>query len=671
MANTTANRGSSKAELALLALMSVSVAAAILTGIKLQADSERNQEHSALARAQQSLSLEISTNGAEASRGIQPNFRALEGSQESFRDNLIVLTDGDADFGIPAAPTDVQPVVVRLGQTWAQMNASLTTVIEGRSAYQQSDGLIQALKDAVPQAILPLEAARTRLIALAANAGEVAFVSDQLRGLDGLITKAEQIVSRGRTADITTEELAAQANIITVALNSLLKGKIDQFRTTADPRTLKSYRETLARMQPVNDAIASLRELAPTVASIQEASAILSRQGIDVLAVANDLEQALTELAENQLVKPVFPLAFGALALASLVGYFIVLVFTSRRRQAALESADQTQQQAILRLLDEITNLADGDLTVDVTVTEDFTGAIADSINYTIDTLRNLVGTINVTALEVAASAETTESTAKELSAASQDQSAKIGAASDAVSSMSQSMQAVSSEATRLADEAAQSVETAHNGVETVGRTISGMDALREQIQETSKRIKRLGESSQEIGNIVEFINDIAEQTNNLAINAAIQAATAGEAGRGFGVVADEVQRLAERATNATRQIEALVKTIQADTNEAIISMERSTTTVVSGAQSAEEAGQALSRIETHSTELSQLIQGISISASDQTEVATNVSANMRDIRGIAENTSHSADDTAEAIRQLSALSEQLRDSISGFKLPD
>ena len=145
------------------------------------------------------------------------------------------------------------------------------------------------------------------------------------------------------------------------------------------------------------------------------------------------------------------------------------------------------------------------------------------------------------------------------------------------------------------------------------------MNTIRETIQETSKRIKRLGESSQEIGNIVELINDIAEQTNILALNASIQASMAGEAGRGFAVVADEVQRLAERAANATKQIEVLVRTIQTDTNEAVVSMERSTTDVVGGALLAENAGAALEEIEQVSNQIASLVQNISGSSRQQT----------------------------------------------------
>ena len=238
------------------------------------------------------------------------------------------------------------------------------------------------------------------------------------------------------------------------------------------------------------------------------------------------------------------------------------------------------------------------------------------------------------------------------------------------MSNSSKSLSNIATRADAVSEQARNSVTVAHNGASTVGRSIQGMAALREQIQDTSKRIKRLGESSQEIGNIIEFINDIAEQTNTLALNASIQAAMAGESGRGFAVVADEVQRLAERAAAATRQIETLVNTIQADTKEAIVSMELSTTNVISGARSAEEAGQSLTRIEATSTDLARVIQEISSEAHAEAEQSVRIAEQVELIRGSAIKTAESAQNTAKAVGELNALSTTLRESVAGFKLP-
>jgi twitching motility protein PilJ len=337
--------------------------------------------------------------------------------------------------------------------------------------------------------------------------------------------------------------------------------------------------------------------------------------------------------------------------------------------QAAKKNA--RNEEAILRLLDELASLADGDLTVQATVTEDVTGAIADSINYAIEALRELVTTINASAISLDAAAKSTQAAAAHLAKASGGQSKQVAAATESVAEMATSIEEVSGNAERCADVARHSVDVAHKGGDAVRRTIDGMNAIRETIQETSKRIKRLGESSQEIGNIVELINDIAEQTNILALNASIQASMAGEAGRGFAVVADEVQRLAERAANATKQIEVLVRTIQTDTNEAVVSMERSTTDVVGGALLAENAGAALEEIEQVSNQIASLMQNISASARQQAAVSASISRSMQVLREISTQTAEGTTGMSQSIGKLADLSAQLRKSVAGFRLPE
>ena len=315
-------------------------------------------------------------------------------------------------------------------------------------------------------------------------------------------------------------------------------------------------------------------------------------------------------------------------------------------------------------------DLAEGDLSVQATVTGDITGAIADSVNYTVEQLRELVRTINQTAERVAAAVTETQDVATRLLVASERQSGQIESTTSAIQSMAQSIEQVSDNAQRSARVAQHAVDVAGKGSAAVQRTIEGMQVIREQIQETSKRIKRLGESSQEIGHIVGLINDIAEQTNILALNAAIQASAAGDAGRGFGVVADEVQRLAERSAAATRQIEALVRMIQADTQEAVASMEKSTTGVVSGSQRAEDAGNALDEIERVSSQISVLVSSISEAAQQQTAKAGEMSISMRAIREVTVQAAKGTRATGHAIGRLAQLATELRRSVAGFKLP-
>ena len=360
--------------------------------------------------------------------------------------------------------------------------------------------------------------------------------------------------------------------------------------------------------------------------------------------------------------------AFGSLACVIALIFYQKVV--SRQELEREQEEGQRTQGAILRLLDELVDLADGDLTISATVSEDFTGAIADSINFTIDQLRQLVSRINSTAVEVSHAAQGTQQTALHLAKASDHQAQEIAGASAAINEMAVTIDQVSANASESAMVAGKSVSIANNGAKLVQNTIHGMDTIREQIQDTSKRIKRLGESSQEIGDIVSLINDIADQTNILALNAAIQASMAGDAGRGFAVVADEVQRLAERSAAATKQIETIVKTIQTDTNEAVISMEQTTSEVVTGARLAQDAGVALEEIEGVSASLAELIQSISNAARQQASSAGHISNTMNVIQEITSQTSSGTNATAESIGELANMAVELRESVAGFTLP-
>ncbi|MCK6415221.1 MAG: methyl-accepting chemotaxis protein [Giesbergeria sp.] len=341
----------------------------------------------------------------------------------------------------------------------------------------------------------------------------------------------------------------------------------------------------------------------------------------------------------------------------------------ARRQEQEAKRINDANQAAILRLMNELQQVAEGDLTQEATVTEDITGAIADSVNYTVEELRQLVGSVQKTATRVAQTTAMVDNTSTELLAASTEQLREIRETGQSVLDMAGRINNVSVQAEESAQVARQSLQAADSGLQAVQNAIGGMNSIRDQIQETSKRIKRLGESSQEIGEITELISDITEQTNVLALNAAIQAASAGEAGRGFSVVAEEVQRLAERSADATRQISALVKAIQTDTQDAVAAMERSTQGVVEGARLSDSAGTALTEIDRVSRRLADLIEQISSSTSREASLANEVAENIQHIFAVTEQTGEGTRATAQQVRELSTMAEELRQSVSRFKI--
>ncbi|MDD3764778.1 MAG: methyl-accepting chemotaxis protein [Nevskiales bacterium] len=661
MAEQNRLRGARR-ELATLITAVVLIAIAMIGFYTIQRTDDRDETWLELARSAADDVGQVADVAESATRGITPDFATLIARVEDLSLTVESLAQGDALAGIDPAPAPVQPDVAKLAQSWQRMKQQAQVVLDGESAWRQGAAAAAAITGAIHARGEQDDLFKLyEQIAQRSGArGDAGTAIEQLVRLERIATEARGLLARGRDALDSSQALNLQVQAFAEANDRLVRDNgLRALATRAG--------EIFADVARANEQI---QQGAKAIDNLQTAAAQLPGAATDVIANAKALEQRLLDTRVRQVILPIIVTVSGVLAMILLVVFIGILVRNTRVRLKRAEERDAKQQHAILSLLDEITNLADGDLTVDVTVTEDFTGAIADSINYTVQNMRNLVGTINTTSVEIASAASNTKQTAIRMNEASERQAKEIAAVTNTIASTSQSMQQVAASAEKLAQQAQQSVQVAHNGADTVNRTIQSMTALREQIQDTSKRIKRLGESSQEIGNIIEFINDIAEQTNTLALNASIQAAMAGEAGRGFAVVADEVQRLAERAANATRQVETLVKTIQADTNEAIISMERSTQNVVGGAKSAEEAGQALTKVETSSQELSNLITEISTSARNQSGQATKIAGTMQVIRDIAVQTSGSAGQTAQAVEELNVLSEKLRASVAGFTLP-
>jgi twitching motility protein PilJ len=528
-----------------------------------------------------------------------------------------------------------------------------------------------------------LEALATARSAVDSGAAAIVAGAETLLGLSGA---TRELQAWQQTASALPQNLAGLASAAnTDAALADIEARVTYLRSVADALAGADSGLDIAALSP-NDRETVLQPLLGRIEAIESAVSSLTASagqlggiGADVEAIGNSAT-ALYDAAAGSgggsmpgfLSGPLLPVSLLVVALILIPLLMFLHSKSSVFERTAREQAAQNErnQQAILRLLDELGSLADGDLSVEATVTEDITGAIADSINYAIEKLRELVATIDRTSIMVDSAAKQTENSATHMARAADNQAREIAAATESIVSMAGSIEEVSGNAERSSDVARHSVEVAHKGGEAVRRTIDGMNTIRETIQETSKRIKRLGESSQEIGNIVELINDIAEQTNILALNASIQASMAGEAGRGFAVVADEVQRLAERSTNATKQIEVLVRTIQADTNEAVMSMERSTTDVVGGALLAENAGAALDEIEQVSNQIANLVQNISGSARQQASSAADVKRRTMKLKEIGEQTGKATATTAASISKLSLLASQLRETVAGFTLP-
>ena len=553
---------------------------------------------------------------------------------------------------------------------WNKLSEAVGTVGDARTAVESIQAANQEARELAPKLLSELGD-----LASAVGVQKLEGMSRYLERFELMVQRIQQDLN-GLASGVSDAAPAAQRLADSLEfLNQVVRGLSGQESGLALPRVSgpdaeQRLKSVVARNQQYGNSVRKAIGAAEPLSKAQAAARILPGVAGSLATELGDAPSSRENSGASYKPWVLSLLVLAAALLAALAWTYLKSVNVRRTSEQRVRE-NERNQEAIMRLLDELSSLADGDLTVQATVTEDITGAIADSINYAIEALRELVTTINDSAIQLDGATKQTQSAAAHMAKASSAQSRQISSASESMADMAASIEEVSGNSERCSDVARHSVDIAHKGGDAVRRTIDGMNAIRETIQETSKRIKRLGESSQEIGNIVELINDIAEQTNILALNASIQASMAGEAGRGFAVVADEVQRLAERAANATKQIEVLVRTIQTDTNEAVVSMERSTTDVVGGALLAENAGAALEEIEQVSNQIASLVQNISASARQQAAASGNISKNMQVVREISTQTAESSTATSTSIAKLAALSAQLRKSVAGFRLPD
>ena len=626
------------------------------------ADSGDNP-HLETASSLEGIAQSVAKNAAMASTGSLDAFRALESDRQNFTNALASLRN---------APADVQGSVNQISGLWDEMSPRIDEVLASRDAITSSKDTsadvninVQLMHQEINKIVRALASPDAP-----AKPNEIVTAQRQSLLIERMVHTLNKMTDRGVDQSLT-DQFARDRDNFGGILRGFLNGD-DTLRITrvSDPDVLANLNRIDELFRSVSTAAETVISSGGNVTNAKVAAGAIYVMSPNFSAPIGSLRSSLVG-GTGSLASPVIGLGLGG---AILVVFLVIAVLIHRQSDSSVSETTQQNednQAAILQLLDELADLADGDLRVQATVTESFTGAIADSINFSIDQMRGLVSNINETSFKVSSAADETKKSVSQLSEASERQSSEIADVSEAVNEMAVSIDMVSYNAAESSSVAERSVDIANKGAEVVQNTIDGMDNIRGQIQETAKRIKRLGESSQEIGDIVALINDIADQTNILSLNAAIQASMAGDAGKGFAVVADEVQRLAERSGAAAKQISALVKTIQSDTNEAVSSMEQTTAEVVQGTRLAQDAGVALGEIEGVSKSLAEIIENISDAARQQAASAGKISNTMKSIQEITSATTDGTAETATAVGNLADMTNELRSSVSGFKLPE
>jgi twitching motility protein PilJ len=618
------------------------------------------------------LSQRIANVAQQASQGNLDAFKHLRQGRDEFAGLVKTLQSGGSVAGVDLPPTvgEARPLLAKLDAEWRKSERNASLVIgEERNlvALGQAVRTINANNPA-------LQELADEVAALSAQTGGSARQNAMTAQLMMLVQRMAKSANAMLAEAVVDPEVAFLLGKDSITFRNILQGLLQgsnalRIQRVSDPELRNRIGALAAAFEDYRTAVSDILGNQQRLVAAKRATFELFDDSETLLAAA----EALNGGYERQLgARRTSFVAMGVLSFAALLVLLLigrVYVADGRRRAEESERQNAANQQAILRLLDEIGNLANGDLTVRAKVTEEVTGAIADSINYTIDELRRLVTGINGAAQQVTTATHEAQTVSTQLLQAAQKQAAEIQGTGQSVTQMAQSMTEVSKSASDSAKVAETSLNAAGKGTEAVQNAIRGMNDIREQIQETSKRIKRLGESSQEIGEIVQLISDITEQTNVLALNAAIQAASAGEAGRGFTVVAEEVQRLAERSAEATKHIGAIVKSIQRDTQDAVEAMERSTRGVVEGTRTADEADQALREIQQVSNRLAELIASISSATERQAASAAQVAGKMKIILGITQLTTEGTRRTAASAAKLTALADGLKSSVAGFKV--
>jgi twitching motility protein PilJ len=631
---------------------------------------KQNEEILLEVNEQRALSEQTAKYVLSAANGDVDSFERINESRSRFDESIKKLKN--------LSPESMQIQVREHENLWLEMREAADTVEANKDQISQLSELISVAISKIPGLQSRLGNITRLLMSNAeSESSSIGLITRQLQVLERMGRSLDNIFQGGARSAEAIDTFGRDTRRFQAILDAMVDGNEELgVKKIENPEAREELKTLATSYVAFRDIANNIFGLVPDLLSALEAAQNIT----DISTRLNDSSVSLITRYLDVPGRPMFAgvrvgpwlvYLLGGLAvlIALLLGY--LLVNDARNRERETGEQNTQNEEAILRLLDEMADLADGDLTVKATVTENITGAIADSINFTIEELRQLVSTIDSSSKQISISTKNTQNVAQRLTDASKYQANQILAVTQKTEEVRKAMDEMSNHAQDSAEVATKSRVIAGEGGTVVRRTINAMDQARSHIQDTGKRIKRLGESSQQIGEIVELIEDIADQTNLLALNAAMQAANAGEAGKGFAVVADEVQRLAERSVDASRQIEALVKTIQVDTKDAVSSMEVSTSSVVDGAKLAEEAGTSLLQIEEVSDYIADLTRRMSQTAQSQSASVTDVDSTMKSIREITEQTSQGVVRVTASIMSLSNLADRLQQTVSGFRLPE
>ncbi|PIE39176.1 MAG: hypothetical protein CSA53_02835 [Gammaproteobacteria bacterium] len=640
------------------------------------------------ANEQHVLVQQIDKYAVESGSGIESSFVKLREARNRMAELSGVLVNGDESLSLPPSPAKIQPKLKEMEQAWEAVNAHVNSILSSQSVIVRADRIVSDITEQLPAMHEAAEAA-AKSMAETGKGMQVYYATRQLYLVQQIETNLHRVLEGGPTTVLALDHLSQ----ITDEMAELEQGPLNIVgKTRFSDETVANLQEVAKQLDSISryrdELLSMVVELLPAVNALgrveQEADGELRQNDATaVMSVAVDNMAAIdTELVEfyrdnagvielaGVRIAPL--IVWGLFIVAALLLLAVVYLFVSQRSNASrVVNENERNQAAIRKLLREISGLGDGDLSIEATVSDDITGAIADSINMAVESMREVVTSINRTSVNVSEAAKKSQYLTSELTGAARSQVRDVSAASKTSQKMLEALEEMAEKAKDLSQVTVHNYELAAQGGRAVNQNVEAMGDLREQIQGTSKRIKRLGESSQEIGSIIGLINGITDQTNILAMNASMQAANAGEAGRGFSLVADELQRLAERSGRATKQIESLISAIQADTSEAVSSMESSITTVLNGARQAEHAGDVLAKIETVSRKVTDSSKEMSTSAEMQSLKATGVRETLQAVREVTEKMANNIKLTNQGAVFLARNVLELRKSVAEFTLPE